>query len=145
MDLQDLITGIQQVEIPESFVNQLLHDHGLNHTVQIRNNSIVLYDGNFKAEFFYHSYNFNNSVMTVDFCLHTIKPFYYSFGLQLLNKKYPWLEYWNDHDGNKMITCHLDRIPGIDGFLEDYKPCIKDTDIESISFRKGQIIVGFRK
>ncbi|NUO10416.1 MAG: hypothetical protein HUU08_17455 [Candidatus Brocadia sp.] len=143
MDLQDLITGkIQQVEIPESFINQLLHDQELNHIVQVRNNSIVLYDGNFKAEFSYHS---NNGVMTINFYLHTIKPFYYSFGLKLINKKYPCLEYWKDHDGNKMITCHLDRIPGIDGFLEDYKPYIKHTDIESVTCGEGKITVGLRK
>lgn len=143
MDLHNLITGrIQQIEIPESLVNQLLHDHGMNHTVQIRNNSIVLSADNIKAEFSYHSHNFNNGVVAVNFCLNTIKPFYYSFGLQLINKKYPYLEYWKDQDNNKMITCYLDRIPKIDSVFNDYASYIKDIDIESVDYREGKIIVG---
>lgn len=146
MDVQDLITGrIQQVEIPESFVNQLLHDQGLNHTVQIRNNSIVLSADNFKAEFSYHSHDFSNDAMTLKFCLHTIKPFYYSFGLQFINKKYPCLEYWKDHNGNKIITCSIDRIPGMDSILKDFRPYTDHVDIESVDCREGKIIVGFRK
>ncbi|MDG6027341.1 MAG: hypothetical protein E3K40_11660 [Candidatus Brocadia sp.] len=82
MDLHDLIARrTQQIEIPESFVNQLLHDQGLNHTVQFYNNSIALFVDNFQTKFSYHSHDFNNGVMVVNFCLHTIKPFYYSFGL----------------------------------------------------------------
>lgn len=143
MDLQDLITGrIQQVEIPESVINKLLNDHGQNHTVQICNRYIVLSADNFKAEFSYHSHDFNNGVITVNFCLNTIKPFYYSFGLQLINKKYPYLGYWKDCNGNKFITCHLDRIPGIDGFVENYKPYIKHIDIESVACIESKIIVG---
>lgn len=146
MDLQDLITGgIQQVEIPASFINQLLHDRGLNHTVQLRNNSIVLSADNFKAEFSYHSHDFNNGVTIVKFCLHTIKPFYYLFWLQLINKKYPCLEYGKDHDGNKIITCYIDRIPWTNSILKDYLPYTDHIDIESVDCREGRIIVGFRK
>lgn len=141
MDLHDLITGrIQQIEIPESLINRLLKDYGLNHTVQICNNSIVLSADNIEAEFSYHSHNFNNGIKAVNFCLNTIKPFYYSFGLQLLNKKYPYLLYWKDHIGNKMITCYLDRIPGIDSVFNS----IKDIDIESVDYRKGKIIARLR-
>lgn len=142
MDLQDLITGrIKQVEILETLINQLLRDRGLNHTVQINNNSIVLSASNFKAEFSYHSHNFNNGIKAVNFCLNTIKPFYYSFGLQLLNKKYPYLLYWKDHIGNKMITFYLNRIPGIDSVLNDYASYIKDLNIESIDYSEGKIII----
>lgn len=146
MDLQDLITGrIKQVEILESFVNQLLRDQGLNQTVQINNNSIVLSASNFKAEFSYHSHDFSNGSLTVNFCLHTISPFYYAFGLQLINKKYPCLEYWKDHDGNKIITCYIDRIPWIDNILEDYRSYTNHIYIESVDCREGRIIVDFRK
>ncbi|HHT9107113.1 MAG TPA: hypothetical protein ACFYEF_00380 [Candidatus Wunengus sp. YC63] len=145
MDLQDLITGrIQQVEIPESVINKLLHDHGLILTVQVCNGYIALSTDNFQAGFSYHSHDFNKGVITVNFCLNTIKPFYYSFGLQLINKKYPYLGYWKDCNGNKFITCHLNRIPGIDGFIENYKPYTKHIDIESVSCGEGKIIVGLR-
>ncbi|CAG1770653.1 hypothetical protein BAC3_01233 [uncultured bacterium] len=143
MNLQDLITGrIQLVEIPESLINQLLHDHGLNHTVQIRNNSIVLSADNIKAEVSYHSHNFNNGNITINFILNKIKPFYYSMGLQLIHKRYPYLLYWKDHIGNKMITCYLDRISGIDSVFNDYASYIKDLNIESIDYREGKIIIG---
>ncbi len=146
MDLQVLITGrIQQVEIPETLINQLLRDRRLNHTVQINNNSIVLSADNFKAEFSYHSHYFNNGVMAVNFCLHTIKPLYYSFGLQLINKKYPCLEYWKDLDGNKIITCHIDRTPWTNNILKYYRPYTDHLDIESVDCREGKFIFGLRK
>lgn len=145
MDLQDLITGrIQQVEIPDSLINKLLNDHGLHHTIQISNSYMVLSADNFKAELSYHSHNFSNGNVTINFILNRIKPFYYSMGLRLIHKRYPHLEYRKDLDGNKMITCHLDRIPEIDSIFKDYVPCIKHIDIKSISCGEGKIIVGLR-
>ncbi len=145
MDLQDLITGrIQQVEVPESLINKILHDHGLNSSVQISNGYIVLLAGNFTVEFFYHSHKFTNDNATVSFYLKRIKPLYYSFGLQLITKKYPFLSYWKDSDENKIITCYIDRVPGIDSILKDYKSCIDHIDIESVLCREGKVVIGLK-
>lgn len=145
MDLQELTTKkIQQVEIPASFINKLLHDHGLHHTIQIYNGSMVFSADNFTATFKYHSHNFDNGNPTINFCLITVKPFYYSFGLPLINKRYPYLGYWKDEEGNTIITCFVNKIPGIDGILKDYRQYKDHTTIESFDCKEDAIVIGLR-
>lgn len=141
MDLKDLISGgVTQVEIPESVINTLIRKHGLNYTVQICNDHIALSANNFTAEFSYHSHDFNHNRAIIHFCLKRIKPLYYSFGLRLITNKYPYLEYWKDNHGNKILTCSIDKIPGINSILKDYTSY---TDyVESVDCREGKIIVG---
>lgn len=145
MNLEEIAAGkIQQVEIPESIINKLLNSFGQNCTVRVCNDFVMFSTENFQAEFTYHSHDFNNTSSVINFNLHRIKPFYYSMGLQLIHKRYPYLEYWKDQDGNKMITCHMDRISGIDSILKDYKPYADHIDVESAGCREGKIIVGLR-
>lgn len=145
MGLKDLILGeITQIEVPESLINKILRDYGLNSTVQIYNSYIALLADSFTLEFSYHSHNFNSGNATINFHLKRIKPLYYSFGLQLISQKYPFLEYWKDSDGNKIVTCYIDRVPGIDSILKDYKSYAEHIDIESVLCREGKVVIGLK-
>jgi hypothetical protein len=141
MYLQDLIAGrYRQVEIPESLINTILHERGLCYTVQVCNNSMMITADTFQAEFAYLSHDFDNAPRVIHFTLHRIKPFYYAYGLQLLHKKFPFLEYQKDADGGRIIACNVDKIPGISEIAHK----IKLIDIESVACEKGKIIVGLR-
>lgn len=145
MNLQEIADGkIQQIEIPESIINKLLNSFGQNCTVRVCNDCVVFSTENFQAEFAYHSHEFNNASNVINFNLHKIKPFYYFVGFQLIHKRYPFLEYWKDHGGNKMITCHLNLISGIDSILKDYKSYADYIDVEFVDYLEGKIILGLR-
>ena len=138
MNLQKLISeGIQQVEIPETAINQILTNFGQNCAVQIFDDLLVLSTERFEAEISYCSHVFNEDTAVVNLFLRRIRPFYISMGLGLLNTKYPFFEYRKDADGNRIIACHVDKMPGIAGTIDS----LQKINIETVSFEKGKIIV----
>lgn len=138
MNLQKITDGnIQQVEIPESAINQILNDFGQTCAVEVFEDLMVFSTDSFEAEISYCSHAFNDDAVIVNLYLHKIKPFYISMGLGLLNKKYPFLEYRKDADGNRIIACRVDKLPGITGTVDS----LKKINIETVSLEKGKIIV----
>ena len=138
MNLQKITDGeIQQFEIPESAINQLLANFGQTCTVEVFTDLLVLSTESFEAEVAYCSHDFNEDTAVVNLFLHRIRPFYLSMGLSLLNKKYPFLEYWKNADGNRIIACHLDKLPGIVEMVDS----LKKINIETVFLEKGKIIL----
>ncbi len=139
MNLQNIADGkIQQIEITELAINELLTNFGQTCAVEVFEDLMVFSTDSFEAEISYCSHAFNDDAVIVNLYLHKIKPFYISMGLGLLNKKYPFLEYRKDADGSRIITCHINMIPGITETVDS----LKKINIKNVSFEKGKIILG---
>lgn len=124
----------KQIEIPEIVINNQIKNDKLK--IVIHDNYIVVIADNIEAILRYHSYNFDqhNGSFSITCYLTKIKPFYMTYCIPMIGKKYSFIEYQN-----KLITCKFDQIPEITNIIKN-AGC---KDITSIEFKKGKILVEF--
>lgn len=143
MDLKTIIeNGAQIIEIPEGFINNQLRSRGMQDiNVTCNDGHLVLNAAKMEAIFRYHSSLFTNDEMTITLKLFKVKPFYYGIGLRFMDGKYPFLEYYKNYDGEKLITCRLDKIPGIDSALVEHGLHLRRLNINSVECKRGRVVI----
>lgn len=141
MNIEEIIgntSGARHIELSEAFLNKLISGNGSKHRVVIHEGYFVLNTGNgIEVHLAYHSHCMDTDI-SITFKVLQVKPFYYMYGLPMIDKKFPFLAYKKGTYSERFITCTLNQIPGIEGRLRQYRQNIRSGDVE---FRKGRIII----
>ncbi|HHT9137245.1 MAG TPA: hypothetical protein ACFYEK_08400 [Candidatus Wunengus sp. YC60] len=138
------IQNIQQIEIPESLINSQCRDHSIDCEVALHNDYVVLRaSSGLEAHLCYHSHELDHINGEFSFTMRVlkIKPLYYWMSLPLVNVKYPFLKYSRDSDNERLITCHIDKVPGIGKIMNTYRHNFGKVMVGAIAFQYEKVII----
>lgn len=112
--------------LSETLINNTLKQAGQNCTAKLlHSNNLSFCANQVSAQLAYGSYN--PHTQSLSFKIVDLKPSHYKLMLGMIHKKFPFLSYAKAN-GNKIITCHLNKIDKRNEFANN-----KITDIQFIN------------
>lgn len=129
-----------QFPIGEEFINEIIKGktNSEDYKVEINDGFFTLKTPKVEADLEFHSAHFDKETKPITFKILNLRPFYYKLLIDFVGLKMPYLAVSKDVDKTKLITCHLNKIPSLQGWSVINNDYIEDLSIEWVRCEKGK-------